>query len=137
MDMLPDGSRAYVLHQRLGTVSAVNTRSNELVATIPVSGTPFARGRFVVPGLPETPTIQELIDAVRSLNFISNRETASLEQILSEARTQLLRSNTVAAAALMQAFVKQVEARRGKGITNDQATLLIEWANQILVKLVG
>jgi PKD repeat protein len=76
----------------------------------------------------------DLVVTVQDMDLDSTIETP-LVQKLQNAITDLNKGNTNGAAGKLDAFINQVEAKRGKGLTDQQADELIAYAEWILDNL--
>jgi hypothetical protein len=108
-------------------VRAIDTTGN-------VDASP-ARFTWVI--LTPAQAIQNLIDTVKGLNLqqgIDNSLDAKLEAAL-KALNDLNQNNDAAAIDSLKAFVQEVEAQRGKSLTDQQADLVIDAAQAIIDSL--
>jgi hypothetical protein len=81
----------------------------------------------------------ELVDLVTELN-IRNGIATSLDAKLTTALgaiDDLNSNNDTAAIGSLNAFISAVEAQRGKELTDDEADMLIEKANEIIARIIG
>ena len=88
---------------------------------------------FNVVATPSDPAeeILELLDTVESMNLQQGINN-SLNAKLNAAMAAMERGNTQAATNVLKALIHQVEAQRGKKITNEQADILVAAAQAII-----
>jgi hypothetical protein len=78
--------------------------------------------------------LENLIDDLADMEIDQGTEK-SLGSTLDNAQAALERGNLHAASGQLGAFINQVEAQRGKGLTDEQADQLVQAAQAILVAL--
>ena len=83
-------------------------------------------------------TAQQLTDLINDLpsDALADEVTNSLTQQVSNAQKQATKENICAAVKILGAFQNEVEAQREKKITDATATLLIEYANNLIAQLL-
>src|ERR1051326_3396571 len=90
---------------------------------------------FSLPSATPSPTdlLQQLIDAVAALN-LSHGIANSLDAKLENANAALLAARSgdaSSACGILGAFISEVQAQSGKALTSQEATQLINLANQV------
>lgn len=108
---------------------------NNIACAVTSSFSTFALGHSIPH--PAQDSINELIAQVAILNVsagIVNSLDAKLDCV-SQALADFNQNNNNAAASAMNAFISEVEAQRGRRITNTEADALIDRAQQILAQL--
>jgi hypothetical protein len=132
----PDGSRVYVTEFEGGNVWVLNTASNTIPGNpIPVGQAPSGFGQFI--GSASAGSIAALISLLESFNVQGGIEN-SLEVKLKGVEASLTAPNAAQrqdAINKLQAFIQEVEAQRGKTLTNSQADQLELMANQMIAAL--
>jgi hypothetical protein len=122
-----------------GGVWVDKTTSNDTVAMI-ICGEVNTFSLFAVLGIPSADSLlTELSDAVALLSA-GNGTISSLVSKLFAAQAQLAddnANNDRAAMNLLQAFINAVEAQRGKKISDAEADLLLQSANEIRLVIEG
>ncbi len=129
----PDGTRIYVTNSGGNSVSVLNTATNTVAgAPIPVGMFPTAFGQFIPPA-----SVQGLIALVQSFNLkpnIANSWISKLKNALASLGSAKP-GNRQDAVNKLNAFLSEVEAQRGKALTNAQADQLKNMANNIIAVL--
>jgi FIMAH domain-containing protein len=79
-------------------------------------------------------SLDRLIDGIAGMSLPGGK-IQSLIAKLQAARRSLERGNPTATVGQLGAFMNEVEAQRGKAISEDQAALLVGWAQEIVKQL--
>jgi len=125
----PDGAFAYVTNNGSNDVSVIATASNTVVATVPVG---FGPGQVAItPALSVEDLIADLIAQIQAMN-ISGGVGNALMSKLENALANFQAGDTQGALGLLNAFIQQVEAQRGKKLTNAEADQLVAGAQALI-----
>jgi len=116
------------------TYSATN--SYNVTLTVTDDGGAINIDTIVVEVITATGAIDDLVDIIDGMGLHQGTEN-SLMAKLEGAKDALERGQPNVAINKLGSFINEVEAQRGKKLTDEQADLLIEYANRIISVLSG